>query len=74
MLCFQSHGDFTLYAFKPILRGIFPTYFPLQPPLIINMEDHITLNLLPMYSYRCLLSIITKNKYHPLMYDVTVTS
>ena len=35
------------------------TYFPkgglLQPPsTIINMEGHVTLNLLPLYSYGCL--------------------
>ena len=47
-----------------VLRSIFPNIFSeggglLQPPMIINMEGHISLNLLPLYSYGCPLSIDT---------------
>ena len=51
------------YPLTLVLRTIFPEpifrWGLLQPPLIINMEGNITLNLLPLYSYGCLLSIDT---------------
>ena len=45
----------------------------LKPPWIINMEDHITLNLLPVLAMDVLFYWY-QNKYYPLMCDVTMTS
>ena len=41
-------------------RKYFPKRGLLYPLTIINMEGHITLNLLPLYSYGCPLSIDSK--------------
>ena len=51
-----------------LLRSIFSEHIFRRGggPTIINMEGHITLNLLPLYRYRWY-----QNKYRLLMYDVT---
>ena len=55
-----------LYIFNPSFPEHFPKHIFLRgggccnPPPVINIEFHITLNLLPVYSYGCPLSINTK--------------
>ena len=46
----------------PVLRNVIPKYIiqmeGCNPLWIINTEDHIILNLLPVYSYGCILPLI----------------
>ena len=64
----------TLVLLRVFPKHIFQMRVVATPLWILNTEGHVTLNLLPVYSYGHPLSTDNQNKYQPLMYDLSMTS